>query len=1249
MRPGDVLADRFAIEALAGTGGMGAVYRAREVASGTPIALKVLLRASDGPRFEREAKVLRELRSPSTVRYVAHGTDPHGRQWLAMEWLDGEDLHNRLHRGPLSVRDALLLGRRIAEGLGEAHTRGIVHRDVKPTNVILERGDPARARILDFGIARAGEGRTHTLTGAVLGTPGYLAPEQARGDEVIDARADVFALGSVLFESISGRPTFGQGNVMAVLTRILFEPTPNLNEIVPEAPEKLASLVARMLQKDPAKRPRDGTQVAHELAAIEDRPRVVDVWEEDSISHAERSLASVIVLVRGRGGVVDRINKTDEEALRAIADRFHAKVESLIDGSIAALISGARVAIDQAANAARCAIALRDAIAPHAVGVATGGAVLGFAPRLGEIIARAVDFASAETAEHGSIRVDDVTAGLLKGHFELRPIEGGAEIVSEGESSSGPRRCVGRDRELAMIESLFDQCVTESVSQAHVVVGEAGIGKTALVREALSRMSVKRPHIGAWIARGNPIDEGAPYSAIAMALRGAVGRNVDVASVRAFVAKRAQDVEGCAETLAVMMNVNEGEPSMRLRAAQTGLGLFADRVAESLADVIAGECRVRPLVILFEDLQYSDAPSVEAIDAVLRRNDSQPLLVLATARAEVDERFPKLWSGRRFSRVQLGPLSRKAAEQIARDRLGPRAQEDAIQAIVEQSEGHPFFIEELARAKKTGADAPGSVQAMLHARFDALPAGVRRALRAASVLGEGIDVEGVHAIAAGSDIREALSQLVREEILVPEGNAFAFRHQLLREVAYAMLTDEDRVLAHRLAAQWLDRSGRARAASLAEHLARGGDPEAAAKHFTQAAFEALAANDLGGAVALAERGLTCRPRGELRGRLLLAIAEGSVWRGQIGEARAAGERAMKALAPGSREWCQAASVRGTAEGRLGNTDALIKIADELSPVEATPDTAAPIVSALARVTMHLFFQGRFDVAKPLVERLSAIAARHANDPSIDARLSQTLAVQARYAGDPVGHQGWTQRALAGFEAIGDRRTACVLRGNLGDGWKELGRWADAEAALRATLAASTELGILSVQTPVRLNLGVVLARQGRVDEALALLEEAVAASGRAGDRRFEYAGLIFVAETKLLAGRVDEARTAIDTATALLDEGSPYRSLALAIESQCRLAAGDVDGAVDAAHRAVSELEAIGHSEEGDLIAHLTYAEALVASGDTVAAIKAIVEARKRLDQLMGSIADDELRASFVANVPQNRRIVELSRQLGVG
>ncbi|XXY46071.1 serine/threonine-protein kinase [Sorangium sp. So ce269] len=266
----EVVADRFEIDTMLGEGGMGVVFEAWDREARRSVALKLLRDVDEATsaRFDREAEALAALSHPGIVGYVAHGTTALGERYLAMERLVGVTLAARLAEGPLGVRDAARVGHGVAAALAAAHEKGLVHRDIKPSNIFLENGSVERVKLLDFGLARGKDAPAVTGAGSLVGTPSYMAPEQVRGAGSPDARTDLFALGAVLFECLTGRAPFTGADTEAVLVKILVERPPAVRELRPLAPPALEALVARMLSKDPAGRPASAAEVARELAAL---------------------------------------------------------------------------------------------------------------------------------------------------------------------------------------------------------------------------------------------------------------------------------------------------------------------------------------------------------------------------------------------------------------------------------------------------------------------------------------------------------------------------------------------------------------------------------------------------------------------------------------------------------------------------------------------------------------------------------------------------------------------------------------------------------------------------------------------------------------------------------------------------------------------------------------------------------------------------------------------------------------------
>jgi serine/threonine protein kinase len=267
-----VVADRFVIEELVGTGGMAHVFRAHDRHTAANVALKVT-RADGGEgdvRFAGESELLVQLTHPAIVRHIAHGRADAATPYIAMEWLEGEDLALRLWRSPLSIAETLQLGARTARALAAAHAAGVVHRDIKPSNIVLRHDDVTQATVIDFGVAHHDwrEASLVTRTGALLGTLGYMAPEQALRAKSADTRADVFSLGCVLFECLAGRRLFDGAHAVEILAKLLTAPIPRPSELVPGIPAALDALVLSMLDRDPALRPASCSAIADELERI---------------------------------------------------------------------------------------------------------------------------------------------------------------------------------------------------------------------------------------------------------------------------------------------------------------------------------------------------------------------------------------------------------------------------------------------------------------------------------------------------------------------------------------------------------------------------------------------------------------------------------------------------------------------------------------------------------------------------------------------------------------------------------------------------------------------------------------------------------------------------------------------------------------------------------------------------------------------------------------------------------------------
>ena len=278
MQKGQLIAGRFELVAKVATGGMGNIFRARDLSSGSPVAVKTwpAIRSAFDPttearkreralrRFEREAAALAAIDHPAVVRYIAHGVTASAEPFLVMHWVEGQALADKLRSSGLDVTETLELAERMLAALAVLHARGVVHRDLKPANVMLEGSQARRAVLVDFGIARGSEAVVVTGHGAQLGTPCYMSPEQIRDPRAVDGRADVFALGCIVFECLTGTRAFQADDALGTIAQVLLEGAPDLSEIRADLPAPVVRFAMSLLASDREQRPfADAALLAH--------------------------------------------------------------------------------------------------------------------------------------------------------------------------------------------------------------------------------------------------------------------------------------------------------------------------------------------------------------------------------------------------------------------------------------------------------------------------------------------------------------------------------------------------------------------------------------------------------------------------------------------------------------------------------------------------------------------------------------------------------------------------------------------------------------------------------------------------------------------------------------------------------------------------------------------------------------------------------------------------------------------------
>ena len=1284
---GTQIAERFVIESHAGSGAMGHVFCARDELTGQLVALKVLAaaigqRARD--RFEREARVLEELQHSCIVRHVASGTTERGESYLAMEWLEGEDLAQRLDRGELALEDALRIGLQSAEALGAAHRRGIVHRDIKPSNLFLTGEDGLRVKIVDFGIALWGRTRFRPLThdGALVGTPGYMAPEQGRGERV-DARADVFALGCVLFECVTGLPAFVADSTTALLLKILVQDVPKLGEVVDDVPQELEDLVDRMVAKDVARRPRDGDEVAHELEPILEAVLASPVrrsWASPSerpppMMGGEQRLLSVVLVSDPSGAraidpdatlAEDHARET-KALLAPIVDQLDCRVESLADGSVVAIVEGG-AATDQAARAARCALAIRRVLGPLRTGIATGRARIDERLPVGPVIDRVASLVSVRGAD--GVRLDELTAGLLDARFLVGGDSRGLLLEGEREGADEERTLlgritpyVGRAREQGMLEAVASECVEELVARAVLVTGPAGMGKSRLRRETVKRFEQQHPELSIWLMRADPLQRGSSFGLLADALHRQAGIHADEPlevrqrKLRARVARhaRADDVRRITEFLAEVAGAPFPEhESTALDTARRNASAMSDHVRRAMVDLLAAEADFGPVVLVIEDLQWADAPTLTLVGELLRELAETPLLVLGFARPEVDDAFPSLWEGRDVTRIPLSPLTRRAAGKLVRTVLGD-VDDAHVGRLVELASGNPFLLEELMRAAAEGRwdDAPDTAIAVVQARLEALPAALRRVLRAASVFGDSCWRGGLVALLGPGAEREIdvwLAELHDAELLEPRSTSrfaddpeLSFRHDLIREAAYAMLTDDSRTAGHKAAGAWLESKGELLPRVLAEHFERGGQSLRAAEHYLRAALQANAALDFRGTVEMALAGARCGATGELLGELRVAQAEAMATFAPLEEWSRVAAEGRSLVARGGPSWYLATRSIAAAATRLHDVETLSRVARELLEQEGEP--TAERIASLGRVSIELFLAELGELGRALQDRMEQDVLSYADpgSPEIRALVHAARGRRALAENDRAAYAREMREAAELFDRAGNLRGACQTLANLGFSLLEIGRPAEAEAVTIEAAAGARRLGLEWVEALALHNLGLALAWRGKLEQALECERRAIEMLEARGEERLLGGAYGYLSTICSLADDHESAEAAARRAVALLEPMPPLLQRARAALAQALLGLGRAEEAREHARAAAEYLAREGKVGEGEGLVRLMDAETARAVGDLEAARTAAEAAAARLRERAAQLDDAE---PFLRDVPEHARTLTLVEEL---
>jgi len=959
-----------------------------------------------------------------------------------------------------------------------------------------------------------------------------------------------------------------------------------------------------------------------------------------------------------------------------------AKAEYLVDGALIATMPQTGSAQDQAVMAARVALLIKERWPEATAVITTGhGRALG-TTAVGDVADRAAQILERRTGEPPAWRtgvisgvwLDELSLRLLGPRFAVtKTAEGTLLIAEEREVDESrpllgrPTPCVGREAELGSLEAQLSSSIDESEARVILITAPPGVGKSRLRHEFMRRVETRPESITMLLGRGDMLSAGAPYRILVAAIRrlcGLVGSEHLDEQRQALRERISRHVAPADQNRVVLFIAEicgmpfpaEGHPI--LQAARHDPKIMRDAVRGACLDWLRAECIAAPVLLVLDDLQWGDALTVSLIDEALQGLHGASFCLIALARPEVHAVFPCLWQGRRMQEISLKPLSKKACARLIVQVLGKDIDPEVVERAVVQSAGNALFLEELIRSIAEGKpeERNETVIAMLQARIGRLDAGPRKALRAASVYGQTFWRGGVGLLLGASqaspELESWLSALVDAEMFqqhpksrLGKESEYGFRHALVRDAAYGLLTESDLLVGHRLAGEFLEAAGDQDSITIAEHFERGGAKERAVKHFIGAADWAAANKDLDSVLKWTGRGIACGATGEALGNLRSLQTVAHTWQDAWAPACACGTEALSLLQRGGLRWCRLMTplfiaTIGTQPQALGELTGLFAtVQPEAEARLAYLEAAAWLVGVLSAVGQR----GPAQHFLMLLEQASHSLSKSEAAAWGQVRLGQTVYARTLER-DPWATLMLSQTGCAFLEQAQDWRSLALLRTYEGLAQNDLGNAQEADRIIRETTELAERIReplAIGVVAVTRANILSTRIEPEQLKETVQIARAAMVAQQA---NPFILGNLnCALARAFMQLGDLEAAAAAARASCEGLVVSPTLRTWSYCVYIQVLLRQDRVAEARGVGEQALQELTARGGGGFAEVALLLALGEAHRAAGDTPAACISLIEAARQMHLRADKIPDPAARERFLTRVPENVRIRELA------